>query len=82
MDGTSVWLDLPLAEIIPRIPLDGRRPLAADRAQLEQLYASRVEAYRHAHLRVSGSRAPSSIVAERVVEALQHLPPILQRSVI
>jgi shikimate kinase len=80
-DGTSVWLDLPLAEIIPRIPLDGRRPLAADRAQLEQLYATRVEAYRHAHLRVTASRASSTVVADRVIEALQQLPPMLQRAV-
>jgi shikimate kinase len=79
LDGTSVWLDLPLAEIVPRIPLDGRRPLAADRAQLELLYASRVEAYRHAHLRVSASRASSAVVADRVIEALQQLPPSLQR---
>jgi shikimate kinase len=80
-DGTSVWLDLPLAEIIPRIPLDGRRPLAADRAQLEQLYATRVEAYRHAHLRVTASRSSSTVVADRVIEALQQLPPMLQRAV-
>ncbi len=31
-DGVSVWIDVPLSDLIPRIPLDGRRPLAADRA--------------------------------------------------
>ncbi len=29
MDGVSVWIDVPLTDLIPRIPLDGRRPLAA-----------------------------------------------------
>ena len=27
LDGVSVWIDVPLDELIPRIPLDGRRPL-------------------------------------------------------
>src|ERR671936_570332 len=31
-DGVSVWLDVPLDRLIARIPADGRRPLAADRA--------------------------------------------------
>ena len=46
---------MPLADLIPRIPLDGRRPLAADRAQLERLYATRVEAYRWRTLRVTAA---------------------------
>src|SRR5690606_12245825 len=52
LDGASIWLDLPLPEVIARIPTDGRRPLAADRAALEQLYLARVESYRHAHTRI------------------------------
>lgn len=70
MDGVAVWIDLPLPELIPRIPLDGRRPLAADRAALERLYAARVDTYRLAHLRVSGSRVSPGIVADRILEAL------------
>ena len=31
-DGVSVWLDVPLERLIERVPADGRRPLAADRA--------------------------------------------------
>ena len=34
----SVWLDVPLATLVARLPPDGRRPLAADRAQMERLY--------------------------------------------
>ena len=30
LDGVSVWIDVPLDDLIPRIPLDGRRPLAAN----------------------------------------------------
>lgn len=73
MDGTTVWIDLPLPELIPRIPLDGRRPLAADRAALERLYASRVDTYRLAHLRVNASRVSPGVVAERILDALAQL---------
>jgi shikimate kinase len=79
-DGVTVWLDLPLADLIPRIPLDGRRPLAADRAALERLYHARVEAYRHAHLRINGARASSASVAERVLDALDQMPSVFHPS--
>jgi shikimate kinase len=64
LDGVSVWIDLPLADLIPRIPLDGRRPLASDRAQLERLYAARVEAYRSALLRVGASHMSTSRIVD------------------
>lgn len=73
MDGTVVWIDIPLAEVIPRIPLDGRRPLAADRPALERLYAARVDTYRLAHLRVSASRVSPGVVAERILDTLAQL---------
>lgn len=73
-DGLSIWLDLPLVELIPRIPLDGRRPLAANRADLERLYAARIEAYRHAHLRVDASQAPPAAVVDRVLDGLRGIP--------
>jgi len=80
LDGVSVWIDLPLADLIPRIPLDGRRPLAASRAQLEQLYQARVDTYRLAHVRVCAARVPVSAVVDRILEAIHQLPPILQQS--
>ena len=70
MDGVVVWIDMPLAELIPRIPLDGRRPLAADRPALERLYAARADTYRLAHLRVNASRVSPGVVAERILDAL------------
>jgi shikimate kinase len=79
-DGVSVWIDVPLADLVHRIPLDGRRPLAASRVDLERLYAARTDAYRLAHLRVSASRAPVSAVVDRVLEALNQLPPVFDRA--
>jgi shikimate kinase len=77
MDGVSVWIDVPLADITPRIPLDGRRPLAADRAQLERLYHARIDCYRLAHVRVSGSRVSTSAIVDRIIEAVHELPPLV-----
>ena len=79
-DGVSIWIDLPLAELIQRIPLDGRRPLAANRAELERLYKARSDAYRLAHLRVNSSRAPVAAIVDRVLDALQQLPPVFDRT--
>jgi len=70
MDGISVWIDVPLQELDQRIPLDGRRPLASDRASLERLYAARADTYRLAHLRVNASRSSASAVADRVLDAV------------
>jgi len=77
-NGTSVWLDVPLVDLIPRIPLDGRRPLAANRAQLERLYATRVDAYRHAHIRVAISAATEvATTVEMVLDAIDQHPPLI-----
>ena len=63
-DGVSVWLDAPLERLIARLPADGRRPLAADRATFERLYYLRRAAYEHAHLRLDAGRAgPGGIEA-------------------
>ena len=73
MDGVAVWLDVPLAELLARIPSDGRRPLATDRAQMERLFAARVAVYATASVRVDASGAVAEEVAERVLEALARL---------
>lgn len=69
-DGYSVWIDLPLTELVERIPADGRRPLAADRERFERLYAKRRTAYQQAHLRLDGARTPVDSLVEQVVAAL------------
>jgi len=61
-DGAVAWLDLPLAQIIERVPADGRRPLAADRTQMEQLFTRRQLAYAHAHVRIDAARPVAEVV--------------------
>lgn len=79
LDGVSVWIDLPLTEVIARIPVDGRRPLAADRAALERLYVTRVESYRHAHVRVDASRLSRAEVVDQIADAIASQPPLINR---
>jgi shikimate kinase len=73
LDGVSVWLDVPFEEVAARIPADGRRPLAADRARLEQLFAARRLAYAQAHLRIDAASLGAEAVAERILDAVQGL---------
>ena len=70
IDGTSVWLDVPLEDLVARIPLDGRRPLAADRATLDRLFAARTAGYRLARVRVDASAARPEEIAERIIEGV------------
>jgi shikimate kinase len=70
MDGVSVWLDVPFDELVGRLPADGRRPLAADRGQMERLYTMRQAAYANARLRINARGARPEDVAERIIEAL------------
>ena len=69
-DGTSVWLDVPLPQLIQRVPVDGRRPLAADRAEFERLYAARRAAYEQAHRRVEAGRPSVAALVEELVDWL------------
>ena len=55
----------------PRLPVDGRRPLAADRAQFEALYETRRAAYRQAHYRLDADRGPVEALAEELLEQLE-----------
>src|SRR5690606_31773936 len=66
-DGAVAWLDVPLEGIFDRVPRDGRRPLAADRAQMEQLFLRRQLAYSEAHVRIDASR-PVDEVVEHLLE--------------
>jgi shikimate kinase len=66
-DGAVAWLDLPLSRVIERIPPDGRRPLAADLVQMEQLYMQRRLAYSEAHVRIDAARPVEEIV-ERLLD--------------
>ena len=66
-DAPVAWLDVPFERLVERVPPDGRRPLAADRFQMEQLFNRRQLAYRQAHVRVDAARPVDEIV-ERLLE--------------
>ena len=68
LDGLSVWLDVPIDVVLARLPADGRRPLAADRAQMERLFAARRAAYAQAHMRIEVGLAPADEIAEKIVD--------------
>jgi shikimate kinase len=70
MDGLSIWLDVPFDELLARIPADGRRPLASDRAQVARLFELRQAAYAHARLRIEAGGARPEEIAERIIDAL------------
>ena len=71
-DGVSVWLDVPLDRLVERVPADGRRPLAADRAGFERLYYQRRAAYEQAHVRLDAGRASVDALVEQLVDWLEH----------
>ena len=71
-DGVSVWLDVPLDRLIDRVPADGRRPLAADRAGFERLYYQRRAAYEQAHHRLDAGRASVDALVEQLVDWLEY----------
>jgi len=70
-DGAVVWLDAPFATILDRVPLDGRRPLAADRIEMEGLYNQRLMAYRQAHLRVDAGRGSVEELVDQIIDWLE-----------
>jgi shikimate kinase len=69
-DGAIVWLDIPFSLAVERVPPDGRRPLASDRAGFEDLYLRRTQVYRLAHLRVDAGSAPVQELVERILDWL------------
>jgi shikimate kinase len=69
-DGVSIWLDVPLERLIARVPADGRRPLAADRAEFERLYLARRAAYEHATHRVEAGMAGIDALVEEILDRL------------
>jgi shikimate kinase len=69
-DGAVIWLDAPLTTILERVPLDGRRPLASDRLEMERLYNQRLMAYGEAHLRLDASRSSVEELIDQIIEWL------------
>jgi shikimate kinase len=69
-DGAVIWLDAPFSTILERVPLDGRRPLAADRIEMETLYNQRRMAYSQAHLRLDAGRGSVEDLVDQILEWL------------
>jgi shikimate kinase len=69
-DGVVIWLDASFATILDRVPLDGRRPLAADRIEMESLYNQRLMAYSQSHLRLDASKNSVEELVDQIVEWL------------
>lgn len=69
----SVWLRCGLEAVCDRIPPDGSRPLAMDRATIAELFAQRESSYRQADRVVDAEQDPAS-VARAVVLAYLELP--------
>jgi shikimate kinase len=55
------------------VPADGRRPLAADRAQMERLFAVRQAAYAQAHVRIDAGAAPAEAIAEQIFDRIARM---------
>jgi shikimate kinase len=72
-DGVSVWLDVPFEDVLGRLPADGRRPLAADRAQMERLFTARQLAYAQAHLRVPAGGLHAEAIVERIMHGITQM---------
>lgn len=71
-DGAVAWLDAPFPVIAARLPADGRRPLAANRREMERLYNDRLGAYAHAHARFDVSRLGVDEIVDHVADWLEH----------
>ncbi len=69
-DGAVIWLDAPFAIVLDRVPLDGRRPLAADRIEMESLYNQRLMAYSRAHLRLDAGKSSVEDLVDQIVDWL------------
>ena len=72
-DGLSIWLDVPFGEVLGRIPADGRRPLTADRTQMERLFTTRQLAYAQAQLRVDAAGLSAEGIVERIMDGITQL---------
>jgi shikimate kinase len=70
-DGLAVWLDVPLDELVARIPTDGRRPLFQSRVQIQSLFDARRMAYGEAPVRLDGRGQSPDELAERLLDKIR-----------
>jgi len=70
-DGAVFWLDVPLVELVDRMPQDGSRPLATTIAQLERLYLLRRAAYEEAHVRIDAASQSVGALVDLILDWLE-----------
>ena len=70
-DGVSVWLDVSFETVVRRLPPNGARPLARDRATLLALWTARQSAYSLAQLHVAAD-VPVDDAVRQIVDWLEH----------
>ena len=68
---STVWLRCDLETLLGRIPDDGARPLAGNRAIMRALLAEREPSYRQADLAVDTSEGTPHEVADRIVDLIE-----------
>jgi len=68
--SVTVWLRCDLPTILARVPADGRRPLAANRAIMKALLAEREPSYQLSEVVVDTSEGTPEAVARQVLEKL------------
>jgi shikimate kinase len=76
--GIVVWLRCALETILERVPADGTRPLAANRAIMKNLLSDRESSYRLADVTVESGGSSAEEVARRVVEAIRERTSLIQ----
>jgi shikimate kinase len=67
----TVWLRCNTEELLARVPADGTRPLAGNRAIMRALLAEREPSYRLADLEVDTSGATPGQVANRIADLIE-----------
>src|SRR6266496_743711 len=68
--SVTVWLRCDLPTILSRVPADGRRPLAANRAIMRALLAEREPSYQLSEVVVDTSEGTPEAAARQVLEKL------------
>ena len=67
----TVWLRCDLERLLARVPADGSRPLAGNRAIMRALLAEREPSYRMADVAVDASAGTPREVADRIVGLIE-----------
>ena len=67
----TVWLRCDLERILTRVPADGSRPLAGNRAIMRALLAEREPSYRMADVAVEASAGTPREVADRIIGLIE-----------